>query len=137
VGSDGFPFQLNFETDSLVNGDPSNLVEIGLIPYGGPTGDIWVNVAFFDGEQFAGTPPSITWTCSSLTDGLPAGATGGIACQYTGSSTDSPDDLVYILGVDVAEGVRQVTLQYCGTSRPGAFTDPGCEPGKVQMSVTS
>lgn len=92
---------------------------------------------FFDDEQFNGTDAFPNWRCSSLTSGLPRAATGGIACQYIGSTPKSPELLVYFLGVNLPQVPETVDLQYCGSSIPGDFMNDGCLVPRFQMAVVA
>jgi len=137
LGASDFPFNLEPDEKNLVNGRDDNGVVVALDPFDTPTSAIWVNVAFFDDERFNGTDPSSDWHCSSLTSGLPRSATGGIACEYIGSTPDSPGLLIYQLGVNLPRVPKTVDLQYCGSSIPGDFTNEGCLVPRFQTTVVA
>lgn len=136
LGSADFPFAFQPSQDPLVNGKADNRVIMGFVPtFGTVDTDLWVSTAFYNGEQFNGSDPGLGWNCSVLTTGLPRGATGGVACEYTGTTPDTPGVLVYQLGVNLPHVPTSVDLLYCGGSTPGDFTSDSCTNPPVNLLV--
>jgi hypothetical protein len=136
LGSSDFPFSFEPSQDPLVNGKADNRVIMGFVPtFGTVETELWVSTAFYNGEQFNGSDPGFGWNCSLLTTGLPRGATGGVACEYTGTTPDNPGLLVYQLGVNLPHVPASVDVLYCGGSTPGDFTSDSCTIPPVNLPV--
>ena len=133
-----FPFEFLPQMNPLVNGGVDNEVRVDFQTYGDRvSGQLWVTIAFYNGQELAGTAQGSAWTCSAWTTGLPRRATGAAVCQYSGATPRTPGPLIYELEVNLAKVPQLVLVQYCGGTSPGIFYDPSCTDPPVAMTVVA